>query len=197
VKTLEALPKGSIIGTGSKRRKYQLLQLRPDFKVVDIRGNIDTRIQKMLDEPMDGIVLAAAGLNRLGIEDNEFFNSILLDVENFVPSPTQGILALQVKASNTKLLECFKGIGHKETNVQALVERDFLRALNGSCQVPIGAFCEVRGNRLKLYGLFGNEACTTVIQKSIEGTREDQEYLGKRLAEELLKEVRACQEKSI
>ena len=94
---MDDLPKGAVIGTGSKRRKYQLLKIRPDLNIVGIRGNVDTRIRKMQEEEMDGIVLAAAGINRLGREQEI---TCYLEPDQMIPAPAQGTLALEVKADN-------------------------------------------------------------------------------------------------
>ncbi|TCK92470.1 hydroxymethylbilane synthase [Natranaerovirga hydrolytica] len=189
IKELNQLPQGAKIGTGSKRRKFQLLDYREDFQVVDIRGNIDSRIKKMFDNNLDGIVLAAAGLKRLNILEHKEYTNIPLPVETFIPSPTQGILGIQMKKENIALYHLFQKMADEETNIQAKVERDFLKALNGSCHVPIGAYCKLDKNQLELLGVFGDEAGHTLVKKSLKGDIKDVGNIGKTLAKSLLQEV--------
>ena len=129
--SVDDLPKGAVIGTGSKRRKYQLLKIRPDLNIVGIRGNVDTRIRKMQEEEMDGIVLAAAGINRLGREQEI---TCYLEPDQMIPAPAQGTLALEVKA-----------------------ERQFLKQIGGSCHLPVGAYCKIQDEKLVLRAMFGTE----------------------------------------
>ena len=129
--SVDDLPKGAVIGTGSKRRKYQLLKIRPDLNIVGIRGNVDTRIRKMQEEEMDGIVLAAAGINRLGREQEI---TCYLEPDQMIPAPAQGTLALEVKA-----------------------ERQFLKQIGGSCHLPVGAYCKIQDEKLILRAMFGTE----------------------------------------
>lgn len=165
--SLEELPKGAIIGTGSKRRKYQLLKLRPDLQVVGIRGNIDTRLRKLYEGEavelstkdknlgtLDGIVLAAAGMKRLGREGEI---TQYLSVQEMIPAPAQGALALEVSKDNLELLEKLDALSREETNLCVNVERDFLRQIGGNCHLPVGAYCELDQDKLRLTAMFGNE----------------------------------------
>ena len=153
--SLWELPKNAVIGTGSKRRAFQLLKLRPDLNIVDIRGNIDTRIKKMKEQNMDGIVLAAAGLHRLGLHDyiTQYFSS-----EEMISAPAQGILALEVRKDNSKLIEMVNSLSDEETNNIAIVEREFLNYVGGDCHVPIGAICNKDNDETyTLKAVLGNE----------------------------------------
>ena len=147
------LPKGAKIGTGSKRRTYQLLKYRPDLEIVPIRGNIDTRIRKIEDENLDGIVLAAAGLNRAGLNHHISYH---LPVDIMIPAPAQGALALEIREDDSN--------------------------------IPMGAYCEIKDNKLNLSGLYGDEEGNKLVIKSITGAIEEAEKIGFELAKNILKE---------
>lgn len=183
--SIEDLPKGAKIGTGSKRRTYQLLNHRPDLEIIPIRGNIDTRIRKIQDENLDGVVLAAAGLIRAGLENRI---SYYLPADVVVPAPAQGALALEIRANDDKIEEIISHIKDEETEIQVEAERGFLKGVNGSCHVPMGAYCEIKGDKLRLTGLYGDEEGNKLIIKSKEGEVENANKLGLELAEEVLKE---------
>lgn len=166
--SLNSLPKGAVIATGSKRREVQLKRLRPDIKTVGIRGNIDTRIRKLFDpsQGLDGIVLAAAGLHRLGLQDKitSYFS-----VEDMIPAPCQGTLAIQLREDNRELLEKVNSLSDADTKKATEAERAFLASTGGNCHLPIGAYLDTETN--VFYSIFGNE----------EGTKLDikkQDYVG-------------------
>ncbi len=184
-KSIDDLPLGATIATGSKRRKYQLLNFRKDLNVVPIRGNIDTRIKKIKDESLDGIVLAASGVIRAGMKDRINY---FLDKEIMLPAPSQGILAIQIRKDNLELEKICNSLKDEETNIQMLAERSFLSSINGSCHVPIGAYCKINGENILLTGLFGDEEGNKLVRKSIEGKKEDAVLLGKKLADMILEE---------
>ncbi len=165
--SLDELPQGAVIGTGSKRRKYQLLKLRPDLKVVGIRGNIDTRLRKLYDGEimLDGIVLAAAGIKRIGRE-SEITQYFLED--EMIPAPAQGTLALELRADNAELMQKLDALSDEETDLCANVERDFLKQIGGNCHLPVAAYCDIvsekdssndisKNSRLRLLAMFGSE----------------------------------------
>ncbi len=155
-KTLEELPEGAAIGTGSRRREYQLKRLRPDLKVVNIRGNIDTRIRKMEEEHLDGIILAAAGLHRLGMEERI---TCYLESEEMISAPAQGTLALEIREEETALGELLDALSDEETSRAVEAERGFLQEMGGDCHVPVGAVCRRRADGLyQLNAMFGNES---------------------------------------
>lgn len=155
-KTLEELPEGAVIGTGSRRREYQLKRLRPDLKVVNIRGNVDTRIRKMEEEHLDGIILAAAGLHRLGMKERV---TCYLEAEEMISAPAQGVLALEIREEETALGELLDALSDEETNQAVEAERGFLQEMGGGCHVPVGAVCRRRADGLcQLDAMFGNES---------------------------------------
>lgn len=156
VSSLEQLPLQATIATGSKRRKYQLLKLRPDLKIVDIRGNVNTRLKKMEEQDIDGLVLASAGLKRLGLEH---LTSEYLDETKMIPACGQGILALQVR-QDSELLTMINNISDEITTIRMELERLFLKSVNGSCHIPVGAYAKIQGNQVHFYGLLGNEEGT-------------------------------------
>ena len=186
-KTLADLPKGANVATGSKRRSYQLLKLRPDINIFPIRGNIDTRINKLKNgladgTQLDGIVLAAAGLNRLKIENENIY---FFDVDEMVPSPAQGTLAIEIKSANTKLLEMVNSLSDEDSESIAFLERGFLKKIDGDCHLPIGAYASKSENGYRLKALFGDEAGTKLASVSVEGEKADEA-----LIDSAIKEIR-------
>jgi hydroxymethylbilane synthase len=186
-KCLEEVPFGGKIGTGSKRRKYQLLKLRPDLDIVPIRGNVDTRLKKMNEMGLHGIVLAAAGLKRLGLQDKI---SHYFSIEEMLPAPAQGALAIEIRKDDTALRIAAEKIADRKAEIQVRVERTFLNNLNGSCQIPVGAVCRIEGERLILDGMFGSEDGSILVRKSKIGTLGHERELGRELAEEILRELK-------
>ena len=126
---LSQLRKGAVIGTGSKRRAFQLLKQRPDLKIVNIRGNVDTRLRKMEEQKLDGIVLAAAGLKRLGMED---VITQYLEPEEMISAPAQGVLALEVREDQKELQQMLDVFSDEETIAEVCAERNFLEQMGGS-----------------------------------------------------------------
>ncbi|MEG1847197.1 MAG: hydroxymethylbilane synthase [Lachnospiraceae bacterium] len=149
---LQTLKKGARIGTGSKRRAIQLKALRPDLTIVDIRGNLDTRLQKLQTEAYDGIVVAAAGVKRLGMESmiNYYFK-----VEEMIPASAQGTLAIEVREDRQDLLALLDPMGDEDTEQCILAERNFLQAIGGSCHIPVGAHCIKQDAYYTLYAIYG------------------------------------------
>ncbi len=182
ISSLEELPEGAVVATGSKRRICQIKKLRPDIELIGIRGNIDTRIRKMQEQKLDGIVLAAAGLKRIGRFEDSAYQTVSLPENVFVPAPAQGILAVEIRADNQQVKELMAAISDKNTCIQMQAERSFLETLNGSCHIPVGAFCEIKDQTIVLHGLYGLEDGSRVVTQSIEGSPEEAENLGKQLA---------------
>lgn len=184
-KTIDDLPKGATIGTGSKRRKYQLLKYRPDLNIVPIRGNIDTRIKKIEDENLDGVVLAAAGVLRAGLEKNI---SSYLPIDIMIPAPSQGALAIEIRQDNFEvenIISCFRD---EITEIQVEAERGFLDGINGSCHIPMGAYCTVNGDDINLVGLFGDEEGRKIVINSLKGKASSAREVGLELAKLISKE---------
>jgi hydroxymethylbilane synthase len=149
---LKELPSGARIGTSSLRRKYQIKELRSDIDIVDIHGNVDTRIRKVKENKLDGIIVAACGLQRLGMEDlvSEFF-----EVEQIIPAACQGILALEVLSKNTYATEIAREINHVDTYNAASCERIFLKEVGGDCNDVVAAYANVKKARVSFLGLLG------------------------------------------
>jgi hydroxymethylbilane synthase len=167
--SLSDLKPHAVIATGSKRRACALKRLREDLTIVDIRGNVDTRIRKMEEQKLDGLVLAAAGLKRLGREGEI---TQYLSPDEMIPAPAQGVLALEVSAKNQELLEKLNALSDDTTQREVLAERGFLEQVGGSCHLPVGAYAEVLPNQqIRLMGLFGDENGTHL--ETAEMTGED------------------------
>ena len=180
---LSALPPGSRVGTSSLRRRAQLLAARPDLRVLDLRGNVDTRLRKLADGQYDAVVLAAAGLVRLGHGDAI---SQVLDVEAMLPAVGQGALCVEVRAGDSKTRALIEALDHPATRQATRAERAFLRRLEGGCQVPIGAYAEVRGEQLHLRGLVAALDGSCLVRDGIHGPASGGDELGTELAERVL-----------
>ena len=185
--SFDELPIGATIGTGSKRRKYQLLRKRPDLNIVPIRGNIETRISKIESENLDGIVLAASGVIRADLEEKitEF-----LPVDLMIPAPAQGALALEIRENDEDLEKMIDAIRDEISQIQTDAERSYLAGIDGSCHIPMGAYCEVDGEKLTLTGIFGDEDGEKITVASLEGDRNNPKELGSNLAKLVLKKHR-------
>lgn len=191
--SLEDLPKGATIATSSKRRKYQLLRVRKDLNTLSIRGNIDTRIQKMREQNLDGIILAAAGLKRIGLY-NELKDRIqLLPPEIMLPSPGQGALALEIRKDDRKLHETLRSIGEDEVHLEVMAERAFLKAVGGDCHTIMGALASLRGEDIELEAMLGNDEGSVLIRRKACGHRSKGEDLGYQLAHNIMKEMKASE----
>ena len=178
---LDQLPNGAIIGTSSIRRAAQIKSIRNDLNIVPIRGNVGTRLEKMKNEGMDGIILAAAGLKRLGMEDiiTEYLNP-----EIFVPAVSQGALGLEC-LKNGEYNKYFRELDNKDVRVTVEAERSFMRELNGGCHSLIGAYATLDGNDIYIIGTY--EVNGTIVKKDILGKKEDNIELGRKLAQKILK----------
>ena len=185
--SFDELPIGATIGTGSKRRKYQLLRKRPDLNIVPIRGNIETRISKIESENLDGIVLAASGVIRADLEEKitEF-----LPVDLMIPAPAQGALALEIRENDEELEKMIDAIKDEISQIQTDAERSYLAGIDGSCHIPMGTYCEVDGEKLTLTGIFGDEDGEKITVVSLEGDRDNPKELGSKLAKLVLKKHR-------
>ncbi len=180
---LDQLPLAARVGTSSLRRQAQLLLLRPDLKVVPVRGNVDTRISKVLAGTYDALVLAAAGLERLGLAEHI---AALLPLETMLPAPGQGALAVQCRRDDHATLQRLAAIDHPPTRAAVEAERAFLEALGGGCSLPVGAHAEFRAGRLVLRGVVIAPDGTRPIRVRGEGSQP--RALGFRLAEQALKQ---------
>lgn len=176
--SLEELPCRAVIATGSRRREFQLKRLRPDLRVVNIRGNVDTRLRKMEEEKLDGIVLAAAGLHRLGMQDKI---TRYLETEEMIPAPAQGILALEIREGDEETARLLDALHDEETAEAMRAERGFLQNIGGDCHIPVGAVCtKNEDHSYKLSVMFGNASGSRQAYASVCGT--DPEELAREAA---------------
>ncbi len=181
--SFDELPQGAILGTSSLRRKAQLMALRPDLDVRDLRGNVGTRLGKLDAGEYDAIVLATSGLQRLEL-DERIRHEIAPEV--CLPAVTQGTLGIEYFSKDEETLEIIKVLNHHETEIRTTAERAMNHRLEGGCQVPIGVFAELDGEQIKIRGLVGSLDGSTILKSSIEGKRDDAHALGVALAEDLL-----------
>lgn len=180
---LSGLAAGCRVGTGSLRRAAQIRAFRPDLEVVPIRGNVDTRLRKAMAGEVDGVVVAAAGLARLGWLRRA---TEILSLEVMLPAIGQGALALEVRADDQEALPVAAALDHWETRQATTAERALLSRLGGWCHVPIAALGTVHDGRLRLRGLVADVGGRRLLRAEIEGDAEEAEALGIALAEELL-----------
>lgn len=177
------LPQGANIGTSSLRRQAQLMNIRPDFMIHQLRGNVDTRLRKLKDGQYDAIILAAAGVKRLGLAENI---TELIAPEISLPAIGQGALGIECRVDDRELNDMIAFFNHADTRVAVTGERALLRRLEGGCQVPIACYGEVRGGNLQLTGLVGSVDGKRIIKDKINGPADQAEKLGVTLAEKLL-----------
>jgi hydroxymethylbilane synthase len=182
--TIFNLAENATVATGSLRRKCQLLHIRPDLKIVELRGNVPTRIKRFLESDWDAIILARAGVERLKL--NKHISSII-KTDVMLPAVGQGALGIETRADNKMVNEIVKSIHHENTYKAVLAERSLLKKLEGGCQVPIGAFAEVKQNGLFLDALVGSLDGSLTFRKKIRGSKSNPEKLGKDLANDLIK----------
>jgi hydroxymethylbilane synthase len=179
----EELPRGAKLGTSSLRRQTQLLGLRPDLSVETLRGNLDTRIRKMEEGRYDAIVLAAAGLRRLGWEA-KITEYIPEDMS--LPAIGQGALGIEIRADDPDTREAVSFLNDRDTAFAVRAERGFLKRLEGGCQVPIASYGRTEGDGIFLKGMVGRPDGSEIIRGSARGSTSDPEALGVGLAEQLL-----------
>jgi len=177
------LPKGAKVGTSSLRRQAQLLHARPDFVIHQLRGNVDTRLRKLNEGLFDAIILAAAGVRRLGLAEHV---TEYLDTELSLPAIGQGALGIECRSDDRELNDLISFFNHQDTRTCVIGERALLRRLEGGCQVPIACHGRMQSGTLLLIGLVGSIDGKRIIKDSIEGAPEKAEKLGKTLAEKLL-----------
>jgi len=178
---LDALRPGAVVGTGSLRRTSQIAALRPDLQFKPLVGNVDTRLQKLRNGEYDAIVLAIAGLDRLGLTSNWPYPDIqvqVIDVEMLMPAPGQAVLVLETREGETH----GEFLHHGPTKACSIAERAFLKRFGGGCSVPVGAYATTRDNRLILRGLVASADGKEIHKGQVEGPAQEAEELGKRLA---------------
>jgi hydroxymethylbilane synthase len=180
---IEQMPKGARIGTGSLRRSAQLLDILPDAVIVPLRGNLDTRLRKIETENLAGVIVAAAGMKRMGLVQRI---TQFLPVELMLPAVGQGALGLEVRTGDNELKKILAKINHAPTNTEIAAERAFLRCLGGGCRLPIAALGKLEGDKLSLEGLVASPQGSGIIRDKVKGTVFEAEELGKKLAEMIL-----------
>ncbi|WP_333608443.1 hydroxymethylbilane synthase [Arsukibacterium sp.] len=183
--SLSALPPGAVVGTSSLRRQCQLKALRPDLQVRDLRGNVNTRLAKLDNGEYAAIILAAAGLIRLGFEQRI---TDLLPVTSSLPANGQGAVGIECRTDDLAVQQLLAPLEHLATRHCVLAERAMNRQLQGGCQVPIGAYAEITDGQLWLRGLVGSLDGCQIIRHQLEGPAENAEQLGEQLAQVLLAE---------
>lgn len=181
--SIRNLPEGATVGTSSPRRLAQLKHLRPDLNVKELRGNVDTRLRKLDAGDYDAVILASAGLKRLGFTDRI---SAAIPIEDMLPAVSQGALGLETRALDDETIKLVAVLDHAPTRLACTAERSFLRALGGGCQLPIAAYALVTSDRLRLEGLTATVSGEVVIRETLLGAAEDASEIGETLGARLL-----------
>lgn len=187
--SLDELPAGAVVGTSSLRRQCQLKAKRPDLQIRDLRGNVNTRLAKLDAGEYDAIILAAAGLIRLGFADRIRTH---LPVEQSLPANGQGAVGIECRSNDSAIHALLAPLEHLPTRQAVLAERAMNRRLQGGCQVPIGAFAVHQGDQLWLRGLVGSLDGQQILHAEVTGSASDAEALGLQLAEQLLQQGAAA-----
>ena len=181
--SLRELAPGCVVGTSSQRRLAQLKALRDDVVVKDLRGNVDTRVRKLDEGQYDALILASAGLIRLGLRERI---SAAIDASEILPAVGQGAIAIETRADDEITLDATRKLNHRETELACRAERAFLRGLGGGCQFPIAAHAVVSGEQLKLEGLVAAPDGSEILRGTSSGTAEEGEAIGASLAARLI-----------
>ena len=183
ITSVNELPQSARIGTGSPRRQAQLLYLRSDLQLMEIRGNVDTRLRKLDEGQYDAIILAEAGLRRLGLESRI---SLLLQPPTLYPAVSQGALGIECRDDDSQTRALLGAITCSTTHAEALAERSLLRTLRAGCHAPLGVWCEIVEEKLKLTGVLLSLDGLTRIEQSAEGRLDSPEAVGVAVADHLL-----------
>ena len=180
---LASLPAGARLGTSSVRRRSQLAAIRPDLDYVDLRGNVGTRLKKLDEGNYDAIILAAAGLERLGLSERI---ADRLSVESSIPAAGQGAVGIECRSDDTETAALLEKLNHRETSICVIAERAMSRTLEANCEAPVAAFAQLNGEKLHLDGLVASLDGLLVLNESIDGDAADAEELGIRMAKNLI-----------
>ena len=181
--SLDELPQGSVVGTSSLRRQAQLLTRRPDLQIRFLRGNVNTRLAKLDAGEYDAIILAAAGLIRLGFKDRI---TSVISVEDSLPAGGQGAVGIECRTADTEIQALLQPLDHHDTGVRVTAERALNKHLNGGCQVPIACYAVLEGENLWLRGLVGDPDGGTLLTAEVRGPQQEAAALGVQVAEALL-----------
>jgi len=180
---LDDLPDGAIVGTSSLRRQSQLMKYRPDLQIKFLRGNVNTRLQKLDDGEYDAIILAAAGLIRLEMPDRI---SSFLTTEQSLPAMGQGAVGIECRIDDELTKQLIAPLAHNETTIRLTAERALNKRLEGGCQVPIGGFAELDGDQLSMRSFVGSPDGKNLVEGQVSGSAAEAEQLGIQLADDLL-----------
>lgn len=182
--TLESLPQGAVVGTTSLRRRMQLLKLRPDFVIKNLRGNVNTRIRKLKEGEFDAIILASAGINRLGLASEvTYFTPISKEV--MIPASGQAALGIEI-VCDAEVERLVSILNDEDAIIETRVERDFITVLQGGCQVPIGVNAEINGDDLHVKAILGLPDGSEMLTEEIKTTRSSYKTVGKELAQKVI-----------
>ena len=181
--SIEEMPEGSVLGTSSLRRRAQFLAKRPDLKIVDLRGNVDTRLKKLDEGQMDAIILAAAGLTRLGHEDRI---KQIIPQDYCLPAVGQGALAIECRSDNFQVRQMLDFLNDTPTKQATDAERAFLGLLEGGCQVPIGVHAKVKDGHLNMTAVIASLDGSTLLRDTAEGEATDAVAIGRALGQKML-----------
>ena len=181
--SIDDLPAGATVGTSSIRRIAQLRHTRDDLKCVPLRGNVETRVRKVTTSQVDAVVVACAGLNRLGLADKISF---CFDPKQFIPAPAQGALAVQIRAEDNKLAELVSQIDDKNSRIAVETERLVLQAMHGGCSIPLGVYARITGDHLTIDAMIADIDGKNLIKRSSSSLVSQSRDCAQKLAEELL-----------
>ncbi|MFW5754739.1 MAG: hydroxymethylbilane synthase [Marinilabiliaceae bacterium] len=181
--SLEEMPDGARVGTSSLRRQAQLLHFNPGLEVVDIRGNVNTRLRKMKEGHCDALLMAGAGILRLGLDDEI---SGFVDPSVILPAVSQGAVAVEIRGNDPEIEAFLKDINDASTWKCTMAERAFLRTIEGGCQVPVGCYSEMSDSTIRLTGMVASVDGKKLLRESVEGDLENAETMASGLAESLL-----------
>ncbi len=183
---LDNLPQNAVVGTTSLRRRMQLLAHRPDLKIKNLRGNVNTRIRKLKDGEYDAIILATAGINRLGLQDEvKYFHQIPTSL--MIPAMGQAALGIEC-IDNPEVLDLISVLNDEDANVETTIERDFITVLQGGCQVPIGVNAKLDNDNIQVRAIVGMPDGTELIKEKLVGSKSDYKMMGKELADRMVEE---------
>jgi len=182
--SLETLPHGAVVGTTSLRRRMQLLKLRPDFVIKNLRGNVNTRIRKLKEGEFDAIILASAGINRLGLA-HEVAHFVPISKDVMIPASGQAALGIEI-VDDLEVERLVSVLNDQNAIIETRVERDFVTILEGGCQVPIGVNAEIEGENLHVKAILGMPDGSEMMSESITSTRAEYVNVGKALAKRVL-----------
>lgn len=181
---LDELPNGAVVGTTSLRRRMQLLKIRPDLIIKNLRGNVNTRIRKLKEGEFDAIILASAGINRLGLASEvRYFSPISKEI--MIPASGQAALGIEI-VDNPEVERIVSVLNDSDAIVETMVERAFITVLEGGCQVPIGVNAEVKGDSIQVKAILGLPDGSEIMTESMNGTRTDYLTIGKTLAQKVV-----------